>query len=190
MDDLISRQAAIDTMMRLQTEDIEMYGCAIPEGFDGDRAAEALKALSSAQPERRDCGWTGIEDDYPVSIREVMDITAETGALTTQSRVMELKPYRLPESKTGRWIPCSERLPEEAYPVVVTWKNDDPASYYQYILGKHYTGVAHFKNGKWFWYSSVTEDVLMEYGRCDSEEFDEAIQVLAWMPLPEPYKED
>lgn len=136
----------------------------------------------------RDCGWTGIEDDYPVSIREVIDITAETGALTTQSRVMELKPYRLPESKTGRWIPCSKRLPEEAYPVAVTWKNDDPASYYQYILGKHYTGVAHFKNGKWFWYSSVTEDMLMEYGRCDSEEFDEAIHVLAWMPLPEPYE--
>lgn len=94
----------------------------------------------------------------------------------------------LKEHKTWRWIPCSERLPEEAYPVVVTWKNDDPASYYQYILGKHYTGVAHFKNGKWFWYSSVTEDVLMEYGRCDSEEFDEAIHVLAWMPLPEPYE--
>lgn len=89
----------------------------------------------------------------------------------------------------AKWIPVTERLPEEAYPVVVTWKNDEPASYYQYILGKHYTGVAHFKNGKWFWYSSVTEDVLMEYGRCDSEEFDEAIQVLAWMPLPEPYGE-
>jgi hypothetical protein len=86
-----------------------------------------------------------------------------------------------------QWIPCSERLPEEAYPVIVTWKNGDPASYYQYILGKHYVGVAHYKNGKWFWYSSVTEDTLMEYGRCDSEEFDEAIEVLAWMPLPKPY---
>lgn len=29
----------------------------------------------------------------------------------------------------------------------------------------------------------------MEYGRCDSEEFDEAIKVVAWMPLPSPYKE-
>lgn len=48
MSDLISRQAAVDAMMRLQTEDIEMYGCAIPEVFDGDRAAEALKALPSA----------------------------------------------------------------------------------------------------------------------------------------------
>ena len=92
-------------------------------------------------------------------------------------------------SPEPRWIRSSERQPEEAYPVIVTWKNDDPASYYQYVLGKHYVGVAHYKNGKWFWYSSDTEDVLMEYGRCDSEEFDEAIKVLAWMPLPEPWKE-
>ena len=90
----------------------------------------------------------------------------------------------------GGWIPADERLPEEAYPVIVTWKNDDPASYYQYILGKHYVGVAHYKNGKWLWYSSTTEDVLMEYGRCDFEEFDEAIKVVAWRRLPEPYWEE
>ena len=39
-------------------------------------------------------GWVGIDQDYPVSIKEVLDITAETGALTTQSRIRELKPYR------------------------------------------------------------------------------------------------
>lgn len=94
------------------------------------------------------------------------------------------------ERDKEKWIPCSERLPDDVYPVIVTWMNNDPKSYYQYILGKHYVGVAHFKNGKWFWYSSITEDVLMEYGRCDSEEFDEAIEVLAWMPLPEPYGGD
>lgn len=87
-----------------------------------------------------------------------------------------------------RWIPCSERLPEDIKPVIVTWKNTDPKSYYQYIVGKHFIGTAHYKNGKWFWYSSVTEDLLAEYGRCDSEEFDEAIEVVAWMPLPDPYK--
>jgi hypothetical protein len=87
-----------------------------------------------------------------------------------------------------RWIPVTERFPEDIKPAIVTWKNNDPKSYYQYIVGKHFIGTAHFKNGKWFWYSSVTEDLLAEYGKCDSEEFDEAIEVIAWMPLPEPMK--
>lgn len=87
-----------------------------------------------------------------------------------------------------RWIPCSERLPEDIRPVIVTWKNTDPKSYYQYIVGKHFTGTACYKNGKWYWYSSTTEDMLAEYGRYDSEEFDEAIECIAWMPLPEPYE--
>jgi len=86
------------------------------------------------------------------------------------------------------WIPCSERMPEDIRPVLVTWKNTDPASYYQYIVGKHYIGTAHYHRGKWYWYSSVTEDLLAEYGKCDSEEFDEAIEAVAWMPLPKPWK--
>lgn len=89
-----------------------------------------------------------------------------------------------------QWIPCSERLPEDIKPVIVTWKNNNPPFYYQHIVGEHFTGVAHYKNDKWFWYSSVTEDVLAEYGRCDSEEIDGAIEVVAWMPLPQPWKRE
>ena len=89
----------------------------------------------------------------------------------------------------SEWIPCSERLPEDIRPVLVTWKNTDPASYYQYIVGKHFIGTAHYHRGKWYWYSSVTEDLLAEYGKCDSEEFDEAIEAVAWMPLPKPHGE-
>ena len=89
----------------------------------------------------------------------------------------------------SEWIPCSERLPENIRPVLVTWKNNDPASYYQYIVGKHFIGTAHYHRGKWYWYSSVTEDLLAEYGKCETEEFDEAIEAVAWMPLPKPYGE-
>ena len=136
MDDLISRQAAIDALAEHEKSNGHNYTLFVDIVSE---CAEIIRDLPSAQPEQQ-------------------------------------------------WIPCSEQLPEDIRPVIVTWKNTDPASYYQYILGKHYVGVAHYKNGKWYWYSSVTEDVLMEYGRYDSEEFDEAIECIAWMPLPAPAK--
>lgn len=55
--DTIYRQDAINIMMALQAEDDEAYGCHIPEGFDGERAKEALEHLPSAQPERKKGKW-------------------------------------------------------------------------------------------------------------------------------------
>lgn len=50
-EDCISRRQAIDKMQELEYEDIKTYGCAIAEGFDGERAIEALCSLPSVQPE-------------------------------------------------------------------------------------------------------------------------------------------
>ena len=105
----------------------------------------------------------------------------------TPNEFMRMNRVRMAEP---HWIPVTERLPEDIKPVIVTWCNTDPASYYQYIVGKRFIGVAHYKSGKWYWYSSTTEDFLAEYGRYDGEEFDEAIEVLAWCEMPEPYKGD
>lgn len=125
---------------------------------------------------------------------QILDALSEVGVgagdISEVMSCLERLPSADPERKTGKWIPVSERLPEDIRPVIVTWKNTDPASYYQYIVGKHFTGTACYKNGKWYWYSSTTEDMLAEYGRYDSEEFDEAIECIAWMPLPTPYQED
>lgn len=40
-------------------------------------------------------GWVGIDEDYPVSIKQVLDILAETGAIVSQERIRnELEPHR------------------------------------------------------------------------------------------------
>lgn len=52
-EDAISRQAALDAMDALEKEDIEAYGCDIPEGFDGKRAKQAINALPPVNPQQR-----------------------------------------------------------------------------------------------------------------------------------------
>lgn len=86
------------------------------------------------------------------------------------------------------WIPVSLGFPEDITPVIVTYKNNNPASYYKGIKGKLFTGTAHYLNGKWYWYSDTTKYILAEYGKCDSYEFHPAIEVVAWQSLPIPYK--
>lgn len=126
-------------------------------------------------------------EDAIEAIKQWLDNDGSLFDVGLNQAIREIK--RLPSAdRPQEWIPCSERLPEDIRPVLVTWKNNDPASYYQYIVGKHFIGTAHYHRGKWYWYSSVTEDLLAEYGKCDSEEFDEAIEAVAWMPLPKPWK--
>ena len=63
----------------------------------------------------------------------------------------------------GRWIPCSERLPKEGENVLVCLEN------------KTYD-IAFYSTKDCSWLSSLDE-------WCYSR------SVIAWMPLPEPYKE-
>lgn len=90
--------------------------------------------------------------------------------------------------KTGRWIPVSERLPANTDPVNITWVNHDPESYYADIKDKPFTATGHYCSGRWWWYSVTCQDYLDAYGHSDVDAMDEAIEVTAWMPLPEPYE--
>lgn len=87
------------------------------------------------------------------------------------------------------WIPVSERLPEDCVPVNVTWINKKPESYYEYIKDVPFTDTAVYCNGKWYWWSSTCVDYLKEYGRISYDLIDKDIDIVAWMPLPEPYLE-
>lgn len=88
-----------------------------------------------------------------------------------------------------RWIPVTEKMPEENEAVNVTWVNHLPESYYKHIKDKHFTATAVFYRGDWYWWSDTLQDYLAEYGLCPIYRMDRAIEVVAWMPLPEPYKE-
>ena len=98
-----------------------------------------------------------------------------------------LKMMPIVESEPN-WIPVSKRLPETIDAVNVTWINRQPESYYADIKDKPFTGTAHYCKGKWWWDSCVCQDYLNEYGNSPGDEVDEAIKIVAWMPLPPPYK--
>lgn len=68
------------------------------------------------------------------------------------------------EPKKGHWISVSEKLPEKSVWVLVYCKTKDGYEYQTVLL-----------RGKW----------NGEWSDCD----DFCDEVIAWMPLPEPYKE-
>ena len=66
------------------------------------------------------------------------------------------------EAEVARWIPCSERLPEDGKWCLFTDGKNMSVERYKLDAIDHF-----FPNGRWF-------------------EFDDAV---AWRPLPEPYEE-
>lgn len=91
--------------------------------------------------------------------------------------------------KKNKWIATSEALPSKLEPVIITWVNRAPAPYYQDIKDKPDVAVAYYHNKNWWWFSKYCEDYLAEYGESQLDIVDEGIEVIAWMSLPEPYKE-
>lgn len=84
------------------------------------------------------------------------------------------------EQPTGEWIPVSERLPDKDGKYLL-WGivTEDDEGYYSFVGGFD-SGCEKF--GDWEeLYDSVTL-------ACVDSEFFEYYEVIAWMPLPEPYK--
>lgn len=149
--DLISRQAAIDTVKEFQ------HG-----------AAE----------------WRDEQEAYS-------DIWHRADSAISSAIAIGIKIKEIPSAQPEqRWIPCSSgNLPQTTDPVNITWVNRDPPSYYSHIKDVPYTATGHYHKGKWWWYSASCQDYLDEYGESEVDRMDDRIEVIAWQPLPEPYKE-
>ena len=87
------------------------------------------------------------------------------------------------EQKTGRWIPCSERLPEERDWYLAVFEEVDTG-----FIGLPY--IADYLMGKHTIYT--TEDGWIIHNCTDIEggasEYYKKLRCVAWQPLPEPYK--
>jgi len=119
MDDLISRQAAIDAIRKIY-DSVGILG----EKWAVDKCQMAIKDLPSAQPEpcedtvSRQRLLSDLKElvaawkKYPVMAEQIKGVEAAIG-------YVETIPSAQPEQ---RWIPCSERLPE---PRIDVWCNSD-----------------------------------------------------------------
>lgn len=154
MSDLISRQAAIDAIGKTSNELYENIkkGATFPQRqwFDGMAQAQSiLENLPSAQP------YTDEE------IQKMQDI--EQAQLD--------KAYEMGKADALRWIPCSERLPEEDGQYLITVKYKHVNDSYEDVYAEH----GEWYDGRW--------DMFC-FGHCGEVE-----DIIAWMPLPKPPKE-
>ena len=131
-----------------------------------------------------------------ISREAAQNITTDllSGYLTDEVReVVEKIEADLGELQSAQqWIPCSERLPEKIKAVIITWVNRKPVPYYSHIKDKPFTATGIYCRGQWYWYSTECEDFLEEHGEREKYKFDNVdqdIHIIAWQPLPEPYRE-
>ena len=92
--------------------------------------------------------------------------------------------------EADKWIPVSERLPDDLEPVNITWINHDPEPYYKEMKDKPFTATGVYFNGQWYWWSTLCTDTLAEYSHNFDDVIDASIEITHWKALPEPHESE
>lgn len=130
------------------------------------------------------------------AVNWLINITADIGKAEHrdlwhyEQALSEIRDMLEPAQPEQRWVPVTERMPEDLEEVNVTWTNHNPEPYYNFIKDKPFTATAVYYKEKWYWYTSTCVDFLAEYGRNPNQEIDDDIEITAWMPLPVPYRKE
>lgn len=120
---------------------------------------------------------------------EIMKAVFEIGVIVDKDELLKALEYDREQYKKGykdglnakKWIPCSERLPEEDGEYLVCYAcGDEEDDEKGFMLVPFWTDIEKF---------GVYQDIYdrQTLGFVDSE-FYECETVIAWMPLPKPYK--
>jgi len=187
MSDLISRQAAIGAMWKalyayedltekqfMEHEELELEDWFQHRIFVQRMHEECMKAVNSLPSADRELFKDG-----------TLKVNVQNGAEV--SRVLVWGDdgygglYYADDRPSGEWIPCSERLPskEGRYMVTQETLGGDFRFTGLFYYGKPMMPNCKVKGACWYRSDDEWGDVVYE----DSE-------IVAWMPLPEPYRED
>lgn len=110
---------------------------------------------------------------FDISMKDEYAVKVEKASLVAFRETLEYMPSAEPEQ---RWIPCSEKLPEQDTEVLVT---------------RRFLGIRHGLPPKTYvetasLIGSVWTSMSDEYKIAPSKHTDP----VAWMPLPDPYREE
>lgn len=176
-DDTISRQAATEHLKKrlYETELNSTAEHPYYEEIADNRVDIWMNEVPSVQPERRPMLYR----DRVMLAKNFEEWARENHVIDCPEAVicyLDIIGLIQPERKTGRWIPCEERLPEDGERVLATHLGG---------LNPDRQVIEHiYKNGEFA--LGWDMDINM-----DSPTFGQRYmgKVVAWMPLPEPYRE-